>query len=263
MSGVSGLSGLSGPSSIFKGVVFSPLDINGLILWLRSNLITSLWQEDDGTVQVAENDDVVRRWDDQSGNDNNFNNTVSAALSPVYKTDIQNGLPVLRFDGSGDFLRQLVSQFANPTNLTIFMALQGNSQASTHVAFGHKDSGPRFLQIAYNANNVDIQWKISGSGDNEQIVSLPTDTNWKIVSTTLDVPGNSHNIRQNGIFGTPNTYDFGAESLLSNTDFIGTINTGGSEFNGDIAEILIYDTTLSSANIIIVENYLNNRWAIF
>jgi hypothetical protein len=60
--------------------------------------------------------------------------------------------------------------------------------------------------------------------------------------------------------GSPQT----VSTANSTNDFtIGRLPSGQSEFlNGDIAEIIIYNSALSDANRALVENYLLAKWAI-
>ena len=62
------------------------------MVWLRADAITGL------------NDtDPVATWPDSSGNSNDATQG-TAADRPLYRTNIVNGLPIVRFDGANDFL---------------------------------------------------------------------------------------------------------------------------------------------------------------
>src|SRR5574343_1369214 len=71
---------------------FSPSDVPGLFQWLVAADITGL---NDG--------DAVATWEDSSGN-NRDASQATGANRPTYKTNIVNSLPVVRFDGSDDYL---------------------------------------------------------------------------------------------------------------------------------------------------------------
>src|SRR5690348_4328042 len=72
---------------------FSPTDISGLKLWVKADQIGGL---SDG--------DPVSTWSDQSGVGNDM--TSSGSNRPTYKTGILNSFPIVRFDGSDDFLEK-------------------------------------------------------------------------------------------------------------------------------------------------------------
>src|SRR5262245_95497 len=84
------LTGLSGLSGLVRG--FSPEQLSGLKLWLKADAITG---PNDG--------DPVTTWPDSSGNGNDATQA-TAAKKPTYKAGIQNGRPVIRFDGVDDIL---------------------------------------------------------------------------------------------------------------------------------------------------------------
>ncbi len=76
----------------------------GLLLWLKADSIS------------ASDGDVISSWDDQSGNGLHFTQSDSTK-APVFKTNIINGLPALRFDGVNDVLEGIslgqIGQAAN------------------------------------------------------------------------------------------------------------------------------------------------------
>jgi hypothetical protein len=72
--------------------VFTPLDLN-----------PALWLDAADTATITESGGFVSQWNDKSGNNRNFTQAVGAS-QPATGTRTQNGLNVLDFDGSNDFL---------------------------------------------------------------------------------------------------------------------------------------------------------------
>jgi hypothetical protein len=72
--------------------VLDPNEITGLARWFKADAITG---KNDG--------DSVSQWDDSSGNAGHATQG-TGANQPTYQTNELNGLPVLRFDGTNDFL---------------------------------------------------------------------------------------------------------------------------------------------------------------
>ncbi len=68
-----------------------PTDINNLLAWYKADALS------------LNNDDAVSAWADSSGNGYNLSQG-TAANQPVFKTNILNGQPVVRFDNSNDYL---------------------------------------------------------------------------------------------------------------------------------------------------------------
>src|SRR4051794_1826732 len=110
-----------------SAAAFSPTDVSGLKLWLKADAGA---YSDSGTTLCA-NNDTVKQWNDQSGNSNNVTQ-VTSGKRPTYKTGIQNGQPVLRFDGVDDFL-QMGANPAMNGELTVFVVVNANAPSSTVV----------------------------------------------------------------------------------------------------------------------------------
>src|ERR671913_280317 len=74
------------------GPLETPQTIPNLGIWLDATKITGL-----------AGGAAVSQWDDASGNGNHATQATGTA-QPSYQTAVQNGLPVVRFDGTSDFL---------------------------------------------------------------------------------------------------------------------------------------------------------------
>jgi len=112
-------------------------------LWTPSEMTTALWLDAaDASTITKDGNNLVSKWNDKSGN--NIQSTQSLDYcKPVYTSSIINGLPVLSFDGSNDFL-----YFLTPNNLTanseksFFIVHKAKNQVgydfciSTRVNFG-------------------------------------------------------------------------------------------------------------------------------
>ena len=81
----------------------TPDEVTGLQLWLDADDISTLYQDSGKTTAVTSDDDPVGAWADKSGNGYDLLQTANDER-PLYKTSIQNSLPVLRFDGTDDNL---------------------------------------------------------------------------------------------------------------------------------------------------------------
>jgi len=220
--------------SNFKG--FLPNTISGLILWLKSDTITGL----------ADNA-AVSSWSDSSGNSNTASQG-TGAVQPIYKTNIRNGLPAVRFDGAGDYMTLASNITAAP--LTIFIVAS-------------RTSGTSYRHL------LDLQkvfvLSTPGSGSNWAVyVNAEPDSGQSLTSTPKVISAVVRNYNDidmltngaNSVTRTTGTgYMSGASSMVGG-------DGGGSSHTGDIFEILVYNSALSSVNRALVETHLMQKYAL-
>lgn len=207
-----------------------PNDITGLQLWLKADAITGL-----------SNNAAVSTWNDSSGNGNNAAQATSGD-QPSYETNQINGLPAVNFNGSGDFLT-----VPSLTGQTIFVVLN-HADGTTFTNYRRVvDNGDTFGYSIFGVNG----------GSQYNPTALPrgiTASNfWVNGTNTLSAAPLSSNKIISAI----------ATSASTNTNWIGTYTgTGNQTMYGDIAEVLIYNDALSTAQRQAVENYLGTKYNI-
>ncbi len=260
--GLSGLSGLSGASGLFGGVEI-PLTIDGLQLWLKADAGT--FQDSAKTTPSASDGDVIGAWADQSGQGNDATQ-VTTANKPLLKLAIQNGRPVIRSDGVNDFL-STPPVTINSDGLVCFLVIQAVSQALANIA----------IEMSVNASANDGFWFAAGTaGANGaggrlkgSVATVNVTVNDPLGGTSvfriIELVGRgaleSSNLYRDGVSISSSATDFGI--IGTDNIYIGSRSGGTVAFNGDIAEILIYDSALSDADRGLIEDYLNARYAIF
>ena len=223
---------------------FSPTDIAGLQLWLKAD--AGLWQDSVGGTPAVADADVVGAWADQSGSGNNATQATTSK-KPLLKLAIQNGMPVVRFDGTDDYLQAL---FALVQPVTIFLVMRKRSTGTSRWFIDGATENACSLYIS-SSNQVRLY---SGGA----LYGTLYYTNWKIV--TLVVNGATSEMFANG-----SSFAAGA---------IGSVSPGGMTIGGiaptgqlptdvDFGEIVEYNSALSTANRQAVEAYLNTRFAIY
>ena len=82
---------------------FLPTDISGLLVWFDFSDISTLFQDSLKTTPVTADGDEIGAAEDKSGNGRDALQPTATKL-PLFKTAIQNGLSIARFDGTNDFL---------------------------------------------------------------------------------------------------------------------------------------------------------------
>lgn len=228
-----------------------------MYLWLKADSITGV---NDGS--------SINSWKDSSGNNINpsQSNTSNAAL-PVYYSQGWNGnMPSVRFNGNGSFLEGI---FALGSQSTIFAVF--NDTGSDTVCC----SGVFFAKGSNNGIGTARNPPTQSMDDDD----LPVNNNVNTIMVDWSGSGQlgAHNVLNRGVVGTAvysasssNGYVDGCLETSSgvhggaSTDFqIGTRNNELYRFfEGDIVEIIVYNTALNDTDRQSVEAYLASKWAI-
>lgn len=170
--------------------------------------------------------DGVATWTDASGLGRNFTQATSGNR-PLYKVNIQNGKAIVRFDGSNDYL---ISTSINAlTNKTVFAVVKSG------------DANSNYLFPMGNNNNALIQ---GYNGSVWEWYNTPRTTLTTISTTTFKIVWTDLGATQTGEW------------------YLGSDTLTGDNWNGDIGELIVYDTDLSSGDETSVLNYLTSTWGL-
>jgi hypothetical protein len=269
---------------------FTPARIPGLQLWLDAGDSWTLFDATSGGSTTAANG-IVKRWEDKSGY---ARHATESTNGPTRKTAVQNGIGTLDFDGTNDTLQIANSQsvFAflhKSSRATMFIVYRptytlGGDEFHTILDTGANSGLAPGITLAFNNNSPNsqmIDWRVAGAdggivrrridggapNNSFSLQSIVTDNaNATSESRALLYRNGGSNSGTNvtgGPFdgGTVSTGNAGRNFTMSGT---GTA-TGASSaafFNGDIGEIIIYNSALSDADRGLVESYLASRWGI-
>jgi len=220
-----------------------PTDLQGLQLWLDA----------DDSSTITEVAGAVSQWNDKSGQGNNVTQGTGSA-QPTTNATTQSEKNVLDFDG-GDNFSVPAGVFSIPggPNTVFIVAKRTTETAAIEGLMALDRSGVATdWSVEFNATSGSVDYKNAGvvtSAGN-------TNTNFQIIhgfrsGTTVSVDVNN---------GTPTTDTTGADRAAVDVGFIGT--RGANNLTGSIAEIIIYNRSLSSAEITNVETFLANKWGI-
>ncbi len=206
-----------------------PNEISGLLLWYKADAITGL---SDGS--------AVANWNDSSGRANNASQS-SVSLRPIYKTNILNGKPVVRFDGIDDYMafsslstiRTAVFVVNNTsTGATSYPPLLGHAT----LYHWHGDSGAPIFNTSYSSPFIN-----NGSA---------------FQNGTLATPASLLKSASHKIYTFKTTGNTNAQYITNDR------NSATRVWKGDYAEIIIFDRVISEAERKGVEKYLADKYAI-
>lgn len=238
-------SGQSGAQTATPAAGFSPDDVTGLRIWYQADALT------------LANNDPVATWTDSSGNSHNmFMN--SAPNRPVFRTNIVNSLPVVRFTASAVHAMETTGVPGNSPQVTIFMVIRPTTVVGRATVVGAGASGN--LGFGLTAGRpVMVKQGIADIGTAPVGNALGT-TNFAVVTGVLDST-TSWAIYVNGAAAGSGsasvTFDGGGSRCLAgNTIF------NSEPFDGDIAEVIEYTAALSTQDRQDVEAYLTAKWGL-
>ena len=245
MIGATGVLAQTGPGGVG--------DATSNILWLSADNITGL----------ADGNDITT-WTDGSGNSNDLTQSDSS-LNPIYKTNILNGLPAVRFNKSNGRIRR--NNFTTfPTTAITEIYVNSNNEGANDGILSYASEaddndfmlmGSRSLRI--HKKEGTLHTLVSVSDGNFHIVNA----SWRSIDGSTEVwkDGFKEWTRSNWQVGDPITSG-GNFAIAGDQDSI----DGGYQANqahfGDFTEVLIFNTYLNTAQHIIVNNYLASKYAL-
>ena len=213
----------------------APPVTTGLKLHLDASQLTGL---SDGA--------TVNTWTDMSGLGNNATRTSG---TPTYKTGILNGQPVIRFNNASSFTTaNLSSQFPTATTGFIVATINNdNAYTLVHANLGvdewfRYDGNGRSYPGFFRGIRLESYCAMTNSGSHLFAISSSASA-WQ-----MSINGVSQ-----GVAG--GNYNAAAALVIGN-------NPNSRALNGDIAEILIYDSVLSASDADLVGAYLSAKYGL-
>jgi hypothetical protein len=245
-----------------------PTSVSGLQLWLDASDASTLYDATTGGSLVAA-DGTVKRWEDKSGNNRHATQSTDANR-PVRKTAVQNGLDVLRFDGSNDFL-SIPPLSGLPNAYTFFGVAKRNSSAANFCFAGvQAATGESYFPAFARIRSEALTYALGANGGNNNPNHTEYDiTNTPLTSTNAFCCVQLSSPPQTGmrVNGSPLTITAIVSTAAQGSNFTAIGMSGGQGgdrrfANADFCEVLYYNSVLSVASIEAVENYLLAKWGI-
>jgi hypothetical protein len=216
-----------------------PTDITGLKLWLKADSLAL----SDGA--------AVTSWTDSSG----LGNHAVTGDAPTFKTNIVNGLPIVRFNGSSNYLDSPAS--ASLSALTVFVVAKRSASAGTYTMVGAHTSGGGLQFRMESSDSLGLL--------NEGIASIGTSSGtvspsvFNLLHADLTNASAYHFFINNVAAGNSTT---GVSLSTGQLIRIGMTDSSTERMNGDIAEIVLYDSVLNSTDRTAIAGYLLGKYAL-
>lgn len=226
--------------------VFNPGQLSGL----------SAWYDFTNSMFLTLSSSAITQALDRSGNGNNTAVQGNATFRPTYTLNRINGLPDAVFDG-GDNLLLSSSLFGitNGSNTIFAVAKRSIESSAANVVTSAVQIGvTRTLQVTYSATTGSAIYRNNATNSDVTFTGA-TNTNYQVLVGHHS--GVTQGINVNS--GTEITNNSGANTNITNGWQIGASN-GGTFLTGDIAEMLIYNRSLSQAEISQITQYFYNKY---
>jgi hypothetical protein len=234
-----------------------PLEYDSLVMHLRAN-------EADKTFRGGlDHDDLGQLWQNvkKTGKIMVQNNPSKA---PLLKTNVINGLPVFRFDGTSDCFQPSIPEASlhDLTGFSLFFVAKASSLVNYQSIIRFQNAATLNYVVFPFSDGKCISSSDGGIAGGVQL--NPTlgafclgHANWK-----KDTATSGFQTYLNGILQNERT-SANANTVAERLGVGSYANGGGDFFNGDIAEILIFQDSLNSSQRFFVENYLNTKYRIY
>lgn len=216
--------------------VFKPTDIGGCVFWLRADL---------GMVQSG---GLVESWTDQASS------LLFVPKTPTvnYISNFSNGYPGIECDGDEGYMRYLSWDGLTQPFTWIVVSRVTTLAHGRHI-FTCNPGSP-FLGVEYDVDHFEFRM---GKLESVYIIDGGEADDAIHIWTACFDGASSYLMNNISVAGTGST---GTVAMGGN------IQVGGGPegaMNGSIAELIVYNSSLSNPNWLNVMSYLNGRYAIY
>jgi len=238
--------------------------IPDLVLWLETTSDKSF------STDRPEQDTIISQWNDinpqiMEGRKINAINP-NSGRQPIYKMDVLNSLPALRFDGVDDYLTVADGFDGDTENVTMFFVWQVNTN---NGALGMvllekwEGSGPYPYVLRSSSPGVYYMHSYDGSvgrgPGSSTIRKFATPT----IIAARRIKNGIMNFWMNGSKEGGDVMDTASSASTANNARLCICSRITSSYcNGDVGEIIIFARAISDDEKKAVEKYLGKKWGI-
>jgi hypothetical protein len=216
-----------------------------------------LWLDASDASTITEAANKVSQWNDKSSGTTRNTTQATGAAQPITNVSTLNGLNVLQFNGA-----QYISYAVNDLsyqNHTIFVVAKADNTATFQDIYGSGGSLADGDVLLMNASN-----KYRGHFDTGPSFNVINSVSATVTTPTIytqDVDGTNITIRRGGVLDNSLAL-IGVPAANPRGAFVGFRGGSTAFFDGDIAEVLVYNTKLSDDDYNAVGNYLADKWGV-
>jgi hypothetical protein len=230
---------------------FVPSNMPGLVLWL------------DPATAGSSDGDLVGSWSNSVPTGDALTQSYSG-YQPVYHTNVLNGYPAVRFDGSSQYLGGTITGLPTGSAARTWisaLAAANVAQTSEIMGYGSQNSSNNRMGIWLSGDGT-AQVEICGDG---MSTTTSLSNNVPFVFSFAYGAGTQIGNLQISVNGTVASSSGGTSVPATNDNYmeIGRIpNYWGYYAAADVYETMIFSKTLSAADVATVECYLSHKYGL-
>ena len=237
-----------------------------------SALIPNMWIDFSDASTVTTVSGKVSQVTDKSGNGRTFTQN-TGVKRPIYQSAVQNSLNVARFDGVEEVL-QLSSNtmFRNIGGASLYIILKPESGGATGDVYFSSGNGLStnriYLLYSHNLFKFSMAGRRLDSDSFQNVIQTGTTSpgSFMMISNVYDWSNASiFTYKDRNLIGTSTSFHTAGNTSNTNANLtrIGANLSENDFWFGDIGEIIVFNSVHDADTKDTVEQYLNNKWAIF
>jgi hypothetical protein len=248
------------------------------ILWLDANDPKTIFSDKNCSTHAVKNG-YVGCWQDKSGRNNHAKQIEKETKRPLYKNNSMNSNPVIEFSpADNNFLlikNEPNKDFDITGNVTFFFATKFNGIGMNWGTMFSKTSVPgeyaQPFDMGTYAELSSSKWRLYfdiGDGTDFGTMSAEsTDASINIrddfiITFSTTGPANTHRIYINGYLNSETTHNINMTGGPDIDVYLGAFNDSNDTFDGEMAEIIVFNKLIQKNTRESVEAYLGDKWGI-
>lgn len=205
---------------------------------------------------ITEVDDLITEWRDKSGNSRDFTQ-VTATNQMVVMLEINARQSVVCTNSEETFMTISTNiSLSNATSICVFKNTDYSTQ-SDGVILAANDIPDIALRLDPNSGANGRLLSSDGQFQASHFLPSSLENIPIILRSEFDISIPQQRIFLDGIEVASNNYNGNIQM-----GEIGALFTSGDNCNGAIGEIIVYSRILSAAELILVEDYLTDKWGL-
>lgn len=224
--------------------------VTGLPAWYDTSLATYLTLDGSAITQLL----------DRSGNANHTDVQATGSKRFNFNSTGLNSLGIAEADG-GDTLELPSALYTIPSteNTIVAVVKRTSEDASVDSILTMSESGATRFDLAFDSTSGQLNYRSNDIASGDVQKSGATNTDFQIMIGRRDTSGNQ-----------AISFNNGTEAINGNavnepgidSAFIGSANDSSNFLIGAFAEILLYNTLLSTGDMFVLYEYMSQKWNI-